>query len=81
MSSIPHALPRAVRLVLLLAIAVPAAAQTTAGSTGGWMDLTDDRINRDLANGDAAVLDADTARSTERFSVGRVVRLGGRLRF
>jgi hypothetical protein len=49
--------------------------------TGGFMDLTDYLINGVAANGNTAVLDADTVRSTEGFSVGRVVRLGVRLRF
>jgi len=45
------------------------------------MDLTDYLINGVAANGNAAVLDADTVASTEGFSVGRVIRLGIRLRF
>ncbi|HET7697632.1 MAG TPA: TonB-dependent receptor [Vicinamibacterales bacterium] len=49
--------------------------------TGGFMDLTDYLINGVAANGNTAVLDADTVGSTEGFSVGRVVRLGLRLRF
>ena len=49
--------------------------------TGGFMDLTDYLINGVAANGNTAVLDADTVGSTEGFSVGRVVRLGVRLRF
>lgn len=38
-------------------------------------------INGVAANGNTAVFDADTVGSTEGFSVGRVVRLGVRLRF
>jgi len=49
--------------------------------TGGFMDLTDFLINGVTDNGATAVLDADTVGSTEGFSVGRVVRLGVRLRF
>ena len=49
--------------------------------TGGFMDLTDFLINGEAANGTTAVLGADTVVSTEGFSVGRVVRLGVRLRF
>ena len=49
--------------------------------TGGFMDLTDYLINGVTANGNTAVLGADTVGSTEGFSVGRVVRLGIRLRF
>ena len=49
--------------------------------TGGFMDLTDYLINGVAANGTTAVLDADTVGSTEGFSVGRVVRLGVRVRF
>jgi len=49
--------------------------------TGGFMDLTDYLLGGDLDNGTTAVLDADTVGSTEGFSVGRVVRLGLRLRF
>lgn len=49
--------------------------------TRGFMDLTDYLINGEAANGNTAVLDADTVGSTEGFSVGRVVRLGIRLRF
>jgi hypothetical protein len=49
--------------------------------TGGFMDLTDYLINGVAANGNTAVLDADTVGSTEGFSVGRVVRLGIRVRF
>ena len=49
--------------------------------TGGFMDLTDYLINGVAENGNTAVLDADTVGSTEGFSVGRVVRLGIRLRF
>ena len=49
--------------------------------TAGFMDLTDYLINGVAANGNTAVLDADTVGSTEGFSVGRVVRLGIRLRF
>jgi hypothetical protein len=49
--------------------------------TGGFMDLTDYLINRVTDNGATAVLDADTVGSPEGFSVGRVVRLGVRMRF
>jgi Carboxypeptidase regulatory-like domain len=49
--------------------------------TAGFMDLTDFLINGVAANGNTAVLDADTVGSTEGFSVGRVIRLGIRLRF
>jgi hypothetical protein len=49
--------------------------------TDGFMDLTDFLINGEAANGTTAVLDAGTVGSTEGFSVGRVVRLGIRLRF
>lgn len=49
--------------------------------TGGFMDLTDYLINGVTANGNTAVLDADTVGSTEGFSVGRVIRLGVRVRF
>ena len=49
--------------------------------TAGFMDLTDYLINGVAANGNTAVLDADTVGSTEGFSVGRVVRLGIRVRF
>jgi hypothetical protein len=49
--------------------------------TAGFMDLTDYLINGVAANGNTAVLDADTVGSTEGFSVGRVIRLGIRLRF
>ena len=45
------------------------------------MDLTDFLINGVTDNGATAVLDADTVGSPEGFSVGRVVRLGVRLRF
>jgi carboxypeptidase family protein len=49
--------------------------------TDGFMDLTDFLINGEAANGTTAVLGADAVGSTEGFSVGRVVRLGVRLRF
>jgi hypothetical protein len=49
--------------------------------TGGFMDLTDYLINGVSDNGTTAALDADTVGSPEGFSVGRVVRLGLRLRF
>ncbi len=49
--------------------------------TGGFMDLTDYLINGVADNGTTAVLGADTVGSNEGFSVGRVVRLGLRLRF
>jgi hypothetical protein len=49
--------------------------------TGGFMNLTDYLINGVADNGTTAVLDADTVGSNEGFSVGRVVRLGVRLRF
>jgi hypothetical protein len=49
--------------------------------TGGFMDLTDLLINGVTENGTTASLDADTVGSPEGFSVGRVVRLGIRLRF
>jgi hypothetical protein len=49
--------------------------------TGGFMDLTDFLINGVAENGNTAVLDADTVGSPDGFSVGRVVRLGLRLRF
>ena len=45
------------------------------------MDLTDYLLSGEADNGNTAVLDADTVGSTEGFSVGRVVRLGLRLRF
>lgn len=51
------------------------------GTTGSFMDLTDYLINGVVENGATAVLDADTVGSTEGFSVGRVVRLGVRVRF
>jgi hypothetical protein len=51
------------------------------GTTGAFMDLTDYLINGVAENGATAVLDADTVGSTEGFSVGRVVRLGVRMRF
>ena len=51
------------------------------GTTGAFMDLTDYLINGVADNGATAVLDADTVGSTEGFSVGRVVRLGVRMRF
>jgi hypothetical protein len=51
------------------------------GTTGGFMDLTDYLINGVIENGATAVLDADTVGSAEGFSVGRVVRLGVRMRF
>jgi hypothetical protein len=49
--------------------------------TDGFMNLTDYLINGEADNGATAVLDADTVGSPEGFSVGRVVRLGLRLRF
>ena len=49
--------------------------------TGGFMDLTDYLINGVVDNGTTAVLDADTVGSPEGFSVGRVIRLGLRVRF
>ncbi len=49
--------------------------------TGGFMDLTDYLINGIADNGTTAALDADTVGSPEGFSVGRVIRLGVRLRF
>lgn len=49
--------------------------------TGGFMDLTDYLINGVEENGATAVLDADTVGSNEGFSVGRVVRVGLRMRF
>jgi hypothetical protein len=51
------------------------------GTTGSFMDLTDHLINGVASNGATAVLDADTVGSPEGFSVGRVVRLGLRMRF
>jgi hypothetical protein len=49
--------------------------------TGGFMDITDYLLGGEIDNGVAGVLGADTVGSTEGFSVGRVVRLGVRLRF
>jgi hypothetical protein len=49
--------------------------------TAGFMDLTDYLINGEAENGTTAVLGADTVGSSEGFSVGRVVRLGLRMRF
>ncbi len=49
--------------------------------TGGFMDLTDYLINGVAENGTTAVLGADAVASPEGFSVGRVIRLGLRLRF
>jgi hypothetical protein len=49
--------------------------------TGGFMDLTDYLLSGNVDNGATAVLDADTVGSPEGFSVGRVVRLGVRVRF
>src|SRR2546425_8768870 len=51
------------------------------GTTGAFMDLTDYLINGVPENGATAALDADTVGSNEGFSVGRVVRLGVRMRF
>jgi len=51
------------------------------GTTGQFMDLTDYLINGVADNNATAVLDADTVGSAEGFSVGRVVRLGVRMRF
>ena len=51
------------------------------GTTGSFMDLTDYLINGVTENGATAMLDADTVGSNEGFSVGRVVRLGIRMRF
>ena len=49
--------------------------------TAGFMDLTDYLISGNESNNATAVLDADTVASPEGFSVGRVVRVGLRLRF
>jgi hypothetical protein len=49
--------------------------------TGGFMDITDYLLSGETENGTTAVLDADTVGSVEGFSVGRVVRLGLRMRF
>jgi hypothetical protein len=49
--------------------------------TGGFMDLTDFLLSGETENGVTAALDADTVGSPEGFSVGRVVRVGLRLRF
>jgi hypothetical protein len=49
--------------------------------TGGFMDLTDFLLGGDPDNGVTAVLNGDTVGSTEGFSVGRVIRLGVRMRF
>ena len=49
--------------------------------TGGFMDLTDYLISGNESNGATATLDADTVGSPEGFSVGRVVRVGLRMRF
>ena len=51
------------------------------GTTGDFMNLTDFLLNGVTDNGSTGVLDADTVGSPEGFSVGRVVRLGVRLRF
>ena len=51
------------------------------GTATGFMDLTDYLLNGVASNGATAVLDADTVGSPEGFSVGRVVRLGVRMRF
>jgi hypothetical protein len=51
------------------------------GTTGSFMDLTDYLTNGVTENGAAAVLDGDTVGSNEGFSVGRVVRIGLRMRF
>jgi hypothetical protein len=51
------------------------------GTNGSFLDLTDYLINGVAENGATAVLDADTVGSNEGFSVGRVVRLGVRMRF
>jgi hypothetical protein len=45
------------------------------------MDLTDFLISGEPDNGTTAALDADTVGSVEGFAVGRVVRLGLRMRF
>ena len=55
--------------------------QFSVGLAGAFMDLTDYLINGVADNGTTAVLGADTVGSTEGFSVGRVVRLGLRMRF
>jgi hypothetical protein len=49
--------------------------------TGGFMDLTDFLLSGEADNGTTAALDADTVASPEGFSVGRVIRLGLRVRF
>jgi hypothetical protein len=49
--------------------------------TGGFMDLTDYLISGNPDNGATATLDADTVGSVEGFAVGRVIRLGLRMRF
>jgi hypothetical protein len=49
--------------------------------TGGFMDVTDFLLSGETDNGVTANLDADTVASPEGFSVGRVIRLGLRLRF
>jgi hypothetical protein len=49
--------------------------------TGGFMDLTDYLISGEPDNGTTAALDADTVGSVEGFAVGRVIRLGLRMRF
>ena len=49
--------------------------------TGGFMDITDFLLSGETDNGVTGVLGADTVASPEGFSVGRVIRLGLRLRF
>ena len=51
------------------------------GTNGSFLDLTDYLINGVADNGATAVLAADTVASNEGFSIGRVVRLGVRMRF
>jgi hypothetical protein len=55
--------------------------QFSVGLAGPFMDLTDYLINGVADNGATAVLGADTVGSPEGFSVGRIVRLGLRMRF
>jgi hypothetical protein len=49
--------------------------------TGGFMDITDYLLGGEIDNGVTGVLGSDTVGSTEGFSVGRVIRLGVRMRF
>ena len=49
--------------------------------TGGFVDLTSYLLDGDANNGTTGVLGADVVGNSEGFAVGRVIRLGLRLRF